>query len=103
MGRLDLGINYQGWTVEDVKTYMNDKGFNGEAAADVYNVFVGDPGLYLSYTLSYYLMQGERDRAEEALGSKFDPVEFHKAVLSTGPVMFDVLDERIDEYIKENK
>ena len=31
-GRIDIGINYEGWSLQEAKDYLNEKGFNGDAA-----------------------------------------------------------------------
>ena len=40
-----------------------------------------------------------KEKAEEALGDKFDLVEFHKVILDTGNSTFEYLETKIDEYI----
>ncbi|MCR5149446.1 MAG: DUF885 domain-containing protein [Eubacterium sp.] len=103
MGYIDLRVNYSGWTVEDVATYMAQKGFNSSAAEKMVNLFAGDPAAYQSYVIGYYEMKGLRDKAEQALGDKFDPVEFHRVILENGPCQYDILTEKVDEFIDENK
>lgn len=100
---LDLRVNYSGWTVEDCESFMDEMGYNSGGAADIYDTVSGDPAVYQAYGTAYLLMQDERDRAEEALGDKFDPIEYHAAVLEYGPVTFTVLDKLVDNYIKENQ
>ena len=48
-------------------------------------------------------MKSLRDKAEEELGSKFDPVEFNRVILETGPCQFDILGKQVDKYIEKNK
>jgi len=102
-GILDIGINAKGWTVEDVRKYLTNNGYNGEAAEKIYVYLAGDPGAYLSYCTGYFEMQDMRDYAEGQLGSKFDVVEYHKVVLETGPCNYSQLKKRVDKYILENK
>ena len=66
-------------------------------------VVIGDPGVYLSYTTGYYEMEELRNYAEEELGSKFDPKEYHKAILTCGPCQFENLKTIVDRYIEENR
>jgi uncharacterized protein (DUF885 family) len=44
-----------------------------------------------------------RQRAEAALGDKFDIREFHDEVLMTGAMPLPVLQRKIDRWIKEKQ
>ena len=101
--RIDVGINYEGWSVEDVEDYLEEKGFNKDVAEDIFVTSIGDPGVYFSYTTGYYEMEELRNKAEEELGSKFEAKEFHKAILDAGPCQFEMLEKKVDKYIEENK
>jgi len=46
-------------------------------------------------------IKADREKAEQALGSKFDIKAFHDAVLSLGSVPLPVLDQRIDRFIAD--
>ena len=102
-GIMDIEVNYNGWTIEDAKKWFRENGYNEDAAQIMFDVVVGDPGLYQSYVLGYYEMKGLREKAEKELGSKFNPVEFHRVILETGPVQFDILEKQVDKYIQETK
>ncbi|MGS0728531.1 DUF885 family protein, partial [Shewanella sp. 0m-11] len=43
-----------------------------------------------------------RDKAQQALGDKFDIRDFHTIVLKNGPVPLDVLESEIDLWIEQN-
>jgi Uncharacterized protein conserved in bacteria len=98
-GRIDLGINYEGWSMDDLKNYMMKNGFNVEYAQEIYDTLLGDPGVYLSYSFSQFMVEGFRAWAEEKLGDEFDPVEFHKAFLDCGPCQFEVVKFKMNEYV----
>jgi uncharacterized protein (DUF885 family) len=102
-GRIDMGVNYEGWTKEDVKDYLLKSGYSADQVDDVYTTIIGDPGVYLSYTVSFYEMEELRQYAENELGTKFDAKEYHKAILSCGPCQFPNLKTVVDEYISENR
>ena len=44
-----------------------------------------------------------RERAQRELGAKFDLRAFHDAVLDQGPLPLDVLEAKIDGWIKGQK
>lgn len=103
MGRIDLGINYEGWTVEDTAEYLGENGFDESVAQEIYDTMVGDPAVYQSYSTGYYELKELCDYAEDALGSDFDLLEFNTVVLTTGPCQFDVLKSQINQYIADVK
>ena len=57
MGRVDLGINYEGWTLQDTADYLTKNGMDGSAAQELYTTMVGDPAVYQSYSTGYYEMK----------------------------------------------
>ena len=54
-------------------------------------------------TLGYLEINELRTKAENALGEKFSLKEFHKYYLGTGAVPFAVLEDRLDQWIEEQK
>ena len=102
-GRIDIGVNYEGWSLQDAKDYLVSKGLSGDAADGLYTTLVGDPAVYQSYSTGYYELKEIRDYAEEELGSKFDLKEFNTVVLETGPCQFNILKKQVDKYISTKK
>ena len=113
--RIELGVNFEGWSAEDMVKYLSDVHYINalEEGSDEYNqmvaafeeqrkgILAGDPGLLLSYSQGYNEMRDLREYAKEKLGDKFNIVEYHKAVLDAGPCYYDILKEQVDEYINE--
>ena len=78
----DIGINYEGWTFEDTQEFL---GVDEETCREVYEMMVEEL----------------RDKAEETLGDKFDLKEFHTFLLDIGPAQFEIIEERMEEWMKE--
>ena len=93
-GRIDIGINYEGWSLQEAKDYLDEQGIEY-----VERTMIGDPAVYQSYSTGFYEMQEIRDYAEEQLGSKFDLKEFNTVVLETGPCQFNILKQQVQKYI----
>ena len=100
MGRVDLGINYEGWTLQDTTDYLTKNGMDGSAAQELYTTMVGDPAVYQSYSTGYYEMKELRDYAEEKMGDDFDLKTFNTIILETGPCQFDILKEQVDKKLQ---
>jgi len=48
-------------------------------------------------------IQQLRQRAETALGPKFNLKDFHEIVLSNGSLSLDILEEQVDAWIARSK
>ena len=97
---MDLGINYEGWTLQDTADYLTKNGMDGSAAQELYTTMVGDPAVYQSYSTGYYEMKELREYAEEKMGDDFDLKTFNTIILETGPCQFDILKEQVDKKLQ---
>lgn len=97
---VDTGIHAQGWTreqaIEYLKQYTALPEHEIETEVDRY---IGWPAQALSYYLGEVAIRKDRERAERALGAKFNIRAFHDAVLALGSVPLPVLDAHIDAFI----
>lgn len=97
---VDTGIHALGWTREQAIAWMTERtGFARDyvqAQVDRYYLW---PGQATSYMIGEMRIVALRDRAQAALGERFDIRRFHMAVLDTGPVPLSVLDRQIDDWI----
>lgn len=96
----DIYVNYYGYSVDELASYMNDNGFNGSMAQDLYDMMVEEPGYYPQYFVGYLEFVELRDYAVNKLGDAFDEVAYHQVILETGPCDFDTLREQMDAYIE---
>src|SRR3546814_6853068 len=65
--------------------------------------YMAIPGQALAYMIGALKIQELRDKAEAALGDKFDVREFHAEVLKDGSVPLDVLEDKINRWIESEK
>ncbi|MHA7871013.1 MAG: DUF885 domain-containing protein [Hyphococcus sp.] len=101
---VDSGLHHKQWTREEAIEYMVNA--TGESRASVtreverYAVW---PGQACSYKLGMLKINELRDRAEAALGERFDIREFHDEILLTGSMPLPVLERKIDRWVEMKK
>ena len=97
---IDTGIHSQGWSRQQALDYLssNTSLSEGNVRAEV-DRYISWPAQALSYKLGEMKIIELRQRAEEALGNRFDLREFHDAVLGQGALPLDLLETVIDQYI----
>ena len=90
---LDININYEGWTKERTGKFLEDLyGITDPAVVqEIYYAVADNPANYLQYYTGYMEITQMRETAEETLGSKYDPVQFHKFILDMGGAPFRVI------------
>lgn len=99
--RIDLGIHYEGWDIEDVKYFLGIYGsYDDELANDIYNTLIDDPAVYLQYYIGYLEIAELKEKAEKEI-EDFDIIEFHRFILDMGPTFFDIIENEMEEWIKK--
>ena len=99
---MDIGIHYDGWTRERTLQFFKEH-FSEKttlAYSNIwYNICLQNPGSYLPYAAGPLYFQQMRTQAQNALGSDFNPIEFHQELLKAGSTTFPVYQKRVDNYI----
>lgn len=97
---VDTGIHALGWSREQAIAYMLDNSAMSrtDATAEVER-YIAIPGQALAYKLGQLTIRRLRTAAEQALGPKFDPREFHSQVLDSGALPLEVLERKIRDWI----
>jgi uncharacterized protein (DUF885 family) len=99
---VDTGIHHLGWTRQQAIDFMTQNtALSDREIANEVDRYISWPGQALSYELGYLKMLELRQKAEQALGPKFDIRHFHDTVLQIGSVPLPVLEKRIDRFIAE--
>lgn len=101
---VDTGIHDKRWSREQAIQYLKDNTPNPqgdiEKAIERYIVY---PGQATAYMIGKLKIMELRERAQAALGPRFDFKAFHDVVLQSGPVPLDVLDRRVNAWIAHEK
>ena len=96
----DTGIHFKGWTRQQTLDYMlaNSPVENTIAVSEAER-FAAIPGQALAYKIGQLKIIELRQRAEKALGRKFDLRAYHDEVLKDGAVPLEVLEAKIDRWV----
>jgi uncharacterized protein (DUF885 family) len=101
---VDTGIHSKGWSREQVVEYMRKSGAVDEPTIQSEtDRYISWPAQALSYKLGQLKFRELRGRAEKELGPKFDIRKFHDEMLDGGTLPLDLLEERTDRWIAEQK
>jgi uncharacterized protein (DUF885 family) len=101
---VDTGIHYKRWTREQAIAYMQDKtGMGEKEVTSEIERYIVMPGQACAYKVGMLKIQQLRQRAETALGPKFNLKDFHDVVLNNGSLSLDILEEQVDAWIARSK
>ncbi|WP_252180962.1 DUF885 family protein [Azospirillum sp. B4] len=97
----DTGIHWKHWTLDQARACFTDN-----TALAPHNIetelrrYIGWPGQALAYKIGELKLLELRQRAQEKLGDRFNERAFHDAVLLAGSLPLDLLEDRVDDWIK---
>ncbi|MEM7431997.1 MAG: DUF885 domain-containing protein [Pseudomonadota bacterium] len=101
---VDTGMHYKGWSRQQAIDFFLDNAAKTEA--DIVNEidrYLVMPGQALAYKIGQLKMLAIRARAERELGDSFDIRAFHDMMLGAGGLPLDILEQRMDAWIAEQK
>jgi uncharacterized protein (DUF885 family) len=101
---VDTGVHSQHWSRQQMVDYFHEHSAIDETSiqAEV-DRYIAWPGQATAYKIGQLKILELRDRAQKALGDKFNLRAFHDQVLDTGALPLDVLSDRIDNWIASQK
>jgi len=97
---VDTGMHSMGWSRQRALDYLaaNTALSTHEIRTEV-DRYIGWPGQALAYKIGELKIMELRQRAQTALGDRFDIRAYHDAVLANGGVTLPVLEQEVDAYI----
>lgn len=101
---VDTGIHYKGWTRQQAIDFF--KGNAAKTEHDIVNEidrYIAWPGQALAYKIGQLRILELREKAEQALGDKFDIKGFHDTVLGSGALPLDILERKVNAWIAEQQ
>lgn len=101
--KLDILINYVGYTKSQAVAYLEDLGYPKENAEEVYYHFITVPAYNMCYAAGQAEVELLINKAEDTLGDKFNLKEFHEFYLSKACCTFDTINKRLNEWLAVGK
>jgi uncharacterized protein (DUF885 family) len=101
---VDTGIHAKRWSREQAVDYMieNTGMAESDVVAEIERYFVM-PGQALAYKVGMTKILELRDLAQAELGEHFDMRRFHNVVLTNGALPLNILEELVQDYIRETR
>ena len=97
---VDTGVHSEGWTREQMVQYFRDhSALDDTTIQSEVDRYIAWPSQALAYKIGQMKILELRNRAQKALGDKFDIRAFHDQVIDAGALPLDVLEQRIDAWI----
>lgn len=100
---VDTGMHYKDWSRQDAIDLFIEN--TAKSSLDIENEvdrYIAWPGQALAYKIGQLKILELRNKAELELGDKYDIKDFHHEVLKRGSLPLDILEEYINEWIKES-
>jgi uncharacterized protein (DUF885 family) len=97
---VDTGVHYKHWSRQQMVDY-----FHAHSAIDETNIqaetdrYIAWPAQALAYKTGQLEILALRDKAQKALGPKFDIKAFHDTVIDAGAMPLDMLQDRVNAWI----
>jgi len=99
---VDTGLHAKRWTREQgVRFFVERNGSNATEVASEVDRYCSWPGQACGYKVGHSEINRQRDRAQAALGPRFDIKAFDDAVVLGGNVPMDVLAKNVDDYVRQ--
>jgi uncharacterized protein (DUF885 family) len=98
---VDTGIHDKNWSREKVIEFMHANDVNETVAQTETDRYIAWPGQALAYKMGQLAIRKLREQAKTQLGAKFDIKAFHDVVLNGGAMPLDLLQERVERWIKD--
>jgi uncharacterized protein (DUF885 family) len=102
---VDTGMNALGWSRAKAMDYMraNTDRSDAEIDTETLRYSCDMPAQALAYKMGSRKLWELRDRAQKALGARFDIRRYHDAILGSGAMPLEILAKHVDWFIAEEK
>lgn len=102
----DLGMQVKGWSIDQAAAYLHEERplhMYDEARGWAANLASSPAGGVETYPIDGLQYEAARKRAQEALGSRFDSLEYHQMILSDGALPIPDLNTKVSRWISAHR
>ncbi|NLT11955.1 MAG: DUF885 domain-containing protein [Clostridiaceae bacterium] len=100
VSRIDIGVNYEGWTYDDTKAYLAGVGLADKETVDqIWDIVVEIPCYYTPYCFGHLETIRILESAIKATEGKKTLLEVHEAYLDIGPAPYPILEQYMSEFV----
>ena len=97
---VDTGMHAQDWSRERAIAYMVDTlGYSETKAKNQIERYMVTPGQALSYKIGQLKILELRERARQALGTRFSYAQFHDVIVGDGTLPLPIMESRVNAWI----
>jgi uncharacterized protein (DUF885 family) len=101
---VDTGFHYKRWTRQQVVDFFHDhSGIDEVEVQAETDRYIAVPGQALGYKIGQLKILALREKAQKALGAKFDIRGFHDTVLGAGALPLDVLEQQVNRWVESQR
>lgn len=101
---VDTGMHMKDWTRQQAVDYMtSNSAMSAQDISAEVDRYITWPGQACSYKIGEIKIRELREKAESALGEKFDLKLFHDAIVLESMVPMAILESIVDQFIEDNK
>lgn len=101
---VDTGLHAKGWSREQgVRFFVDENGSNPLEVASEVDRYCSWPGQACGYKVGHTEINRQRQRAQQALGARYDLKAFNDTVVLGGNVPLDVLGQNVEAHIRSAK
>jgi uncharacterized protein (DUF885 family) len=102
---VDTGMNYLEWPRQRAKDLMKKYLLVSEVEIETETLrySTGIPAQALGYKIGSLKIWELREKAEKALGKKFDIRKFHDVILGSGTMPLFLLEKHVEHFIEKEK
>lgn len=94
--RADIGVNYEGWTKEELSLFLSQFNLTDETLVNqIFSYMIEIPSSYLPYAVGRMEVERLKTEFQMELGQNFNLKSFHEAFLDAGPGPFFIVEKEM--------